>query len=554
MGISGLHPVLRPYLREIHVSEYRGRRVGCDALAWLHRGACARADSLVTAPPGQTDSAKPPPWLDFALNMVRMLLDNGVTPVVVFDGAGLPAKAATQQARRERKREALEKAQQAAARGDKAEAHALISQTVDVTAEMAHELVKHLRTMGVEFLVAPYEADSQLAFLAGISEGRAGIAAVITEDSDLVPYGCARTLFKCDRSGCALELRLEDLFSGPPSTAAPEMAPASSATAVSFRHFTLEMLQAVCVLAGCDFLPSVKGVGVHKAHKLIKRYRMLSRAITLLKDDRHLSVPRDYAQSAQAAVRCFRHALVFDPSDGGGSLVRLAPLPAGVSDKWLEPCAAPHIAKGIAYGYLHPTTHARFPAASSGKPSEGGSNGWMKTASKNFSPYTPSIRVSQPLTAQQKAAMQPQIITIQEDHNENLNQNQQQMPSTLRILQRAVALEPAANAQLPDEAGLEDFPGFQPALERRGDVAASSSAPDHSPPPAFSFQRMDEPCAPLLPTDAAAVITVAGPQSRIDLSAGVATHVSAKTPAGSDRQQNAGAAEGRGGNVMQLSY
>lgn len=38
-------------------------------------------------------------------------------------------------------------------------------QTLDVTPEMAHELVGALSQAGVEFLVAPYEADPQLALL-----------------------------------------------------------------------------------------------------------------------------------------------------------------------------------------------------------------------------------------------------------------------------------------------------------------------------------------------------------------------------------------------------
>lgn len=45
-----------------------------------------------------------------------------------------------------------------------------------------------LRAAGVEFLVAPYEADAQLAYLA-ISRY---VFAVITEDSDLLAYGCPR--------------------------------------------------------------------------------------------------------------------------------------------------------------------------------------------------------------------------------------------------------------------------------------------------------------------------------------------------------------------------
>lgn len=45
-----------------------------------------------------------------------------------------------------------------------------------------------LKREGVEFVVAPYEADAQLAFLALSGD----VAAVITEDSDLLAYGCPK--------------------------------------------------------------------------------------------------------------------------------------------------------------------------------------------------------------------------------------------------------------------------------------------------------------------------------------------------------------------------
>ncbi len=38
----------------------------------------------------------------------------------------------------------------------------------------------------MEYIVAPYEADAQMAFLA--LHGHVDL--VITEDSDLIPYGC----------------------------------------------------------------------------------------------------------------------------------------------------------------------------------------------------------------------------------------------------------------------------------------------------------------------------------------------------------------------------
>jgi exonuclease-1 len=37
------------------------------------------------------------------------------------------------------------------------------------------------------------------------------------------------------------------------------------------RRFTPEMLLHFCVMLGCDYLPSIHGVGAVTAHKLLKR-------------------------------------------------------------------------------------------------------------------------------------------------------------------------------------------------------------------------------------------------------------------------------------------
>lgn len=48
------------------------------------------------------------------------------------------------------------------------------------------------RNRGVDCIVAPYEADAQLAYL-----NKVGIAQlVITEDSDLLLFGCEKVSFK----------------------------------------------------------------------------------------------------------------------------------------------------------------------------------------------------------------------------------------------------------------------------------------------------------------------------------------------------------------------
>lgn len=47
-----------------------------------------------------------------------------------------------------------------------------------------------LRSENIEFVVAPYEADAQLAYLSTLKAEEGGIAAVISEDSDLLAYSC----------------------------------------------------------------------------------------------------------------------------------------------------------------------------------------------------------------------------------------------------------------------------------------------------------------------------------------------------------------------------
>ena len=191
MGITGLHAALKPYTRDVHASAYRGKRVGCDASCWIHKGAVAVALELHLA--GGDPAATPwaaagrdAPWVEFAMKMVGALRAAGVVPVLVFDGARLPAKAPTHAARAARKAENRAKAAALLAAGNKEAAAKAFAAALDVTHEMARQLLARARQAGVECVVAPYEADAQLAHLAALPPSAGGVAAVVTEDGDLV--------------------------------------------------------------------------------------------------------------------------------------------------------------------------------------------------------------------------------------------------------------------------------------------------------------------------------------------------------------------------------
>ncbi len=81
MGVKDFHIHTRHYITPVHISKYRGCRVGCDASGWLFRGLTPYAYEVLT---NQSPWAgrEDPPWVSYAMRMVYQLKDAGVEPVV----------------------------------------------------------------------------------------------------------------------------------------------------------------------------------------------------------------------------------------------------------------------------------------------------------------------------------------------------------------------------------------------------------------------------------------------------------------------------------------
>ncbi|CAM9485824.1 unnamed protein product [Hapterophycus canaliculatus] len=167
-----------------------------------------------------------------------------------------------------------------------------------------------LRQAGVELIVAPYEADAQLAFLS-----RTGaVDVVISEDSDCLLYGCKKVLFKMDNEGQGQEIQLRNLAANTP---------------LSLSNWKNSMFLDLCLLVGCDYIStSVKGLGIATAHKLVDRYRSLDKIMSAV-DSSKFVVPEDYWAQYKRARLTFRHHIVYNPQtehersmDASGSHLR----------------------------------------------------------------------------------------------------------------------------------------------------------------------------------------------------------------------------------------
>ncbi len=76
---------------------------------------------------------------------------------------------------------------------------------------------------------------------------------------------------------------------------------------LNFRSFTSEMLLITCILSGCDYLDSIKGIGFKKAHRLV--YENGADLKTILKKLRREGkqiIPKDYEQTFEKALLTFK--------------------------------------------------------------------------------------------------------------------------------------------------------------------------------------------------------------------------------------------------------
>ncbi|CAH0520531.1 unnamed protein product [Peronospora belbahrii] len=345
MGVQGLLPVLKSVMDQVHVSKYSGKTVGIDASGWLYKGAYSCPVDLVLG--RRTDA-----YLNFSIQQITQLQEHNITPIFVFDGAPLPAKAQENAVRSRLRAEWKTKAQMLLEkRKEEQDCRAIFvacTKALTVTNDMVMNLIAVLRRMNITFFVAPYEADAQLAFMSR----QKIVDVVISDDSDCVPYGVKTILFKLNQNGWGSELKRRSLGANED---------------LSFVGWTEEMFVQLCVLAGCDYCPSVHGIGIITAYKLVNQYKTPNEVLEAVKVKKESLVPNNFAEHFYSAILTYRHQLVFDPRDA--KLKMICPLDISKDilqqvDRRLDFLGnvelRDDVVASIALGQIHPVTHESY--------------------------------------------------------------------------------------------------------------------------------------------------------------------------------------------------
>jgi len=363
LTFSGLLPLLKSIQKPTHLRNFAGKTIGIDAYGWLHRGVIACAVELAQGKPTRKH-------IEYAMNRVRMLIHFGVKPYLVFDGDYLPSKSHTESDRAARRKECRRVGLQLLQEGKIAPAQHELQKAVDVTPLMAREMIEELKAAGIPYVVAPYEADSQLAYL----EQQGLIQGVLSEDSDLLVFGVRCLLTKLDQFGECVMIRRDDF------TACRE---------VSLVGWKLNDFRLMAMLSGCDYLPGIERMGLKTAYRLVRKHKTVDRVIRAVQFDGKMKVPADYLDSFTKAERTFLYQWVFCPE--AKCLVNLTKAPVELdvtSMPYIGKLVDPGVAAGVAAGDLDPNTKLpmRLP------------NRLDSTSRRSSSVQTPSQKPGKPIS------------------------------------------------------------------------------------------------------------------------------------------------------------
>lgn len=220
------------------------------------------------------------------------LLENGIKPVYVFDGKPPDLKSDELNKRAERREEAQKQFEKATEAGDEADMDKFSRRLVRVTKEHAAECKDLLKLMGVPYIDAPCEAEAQCAAM--VKSGK--VYATATEDMDALTFG-SKILLRHLTSSQAKKLPVKEynydkILNG-------------------FQLNEQEFID-LCILLGCDYCESIKGIGPKRAIELINQHRNIEKILQNI-DTKKYTIPDNW--NYEEARKLFVNPEIMNPDE-----------------------------------------------------------------------------------------------------------------------------------------------------------------------------------------------------------------------------------------------
>ncbi|XP_039285242.1 flap endonuclease 1 isoform X2 [Nilaparvata lugens] len=274
MGILGLSKLIADEAPSAvvnnEIKNYFGRKVAIDASMSLYQFLIA-----VRSEGAQLTDAEGEPTSHLMGTFYRTirLVENGIKPVYVFDGKPPELKSGELAKRTERREEAQKELAKATEAGDQDMIDKYNRRLVKVTKKHSDECKQLLKLMGIPYVEAPCEAEAQCAAL--VKAGK--VYAAATEDMDALTFGSNVLLrhmtFSEARKMPIQEFHLDRVLAG--------------------LELTKDQFIDLCILLGCDYCESIRGIGPKRAVELIRKHHSIE-AILKNIDTKKYTTPDDW--------------------------------------------------------------------------------------------------------------------------------------------------------------------------------------------------------------------------------------------------------------------
>ena len=294
MGIKGLWKEVNDATTKDHLHSFKGMKLAVDGYGWMHKAVIPSAIPLATGQPCDR-------YLRYFISRLNLLMKYGITPYVVFDGRSMPMKSDTDKQRGEARANAKQEGLRLLKLNRRNEAQTMLEKAISITPEMVYAVCSLIRKImgnqdgekhpngvkpGVKLYIAAYESDPQLVYLCreGIVQG------VISEDSDLLVYGCPLLISKLDFTGACDVTKyvgikrlqsLKHLFIDNAynvQTMDIDLKGYCSNTREylnRYKNFDFYFIL-TCIFSGCDYAASLPGVGIKKSIKIVSAIQQLN--------------------------------------------------------------------------------------------------------------------------------------------------------------------------------------------------------------------------------------------------------------------------------------
>ena len=266
MGIKNLSKILKDFspecIKQIKLNDLGGKKVVLDASLIIYQYVIAirgTGSDLIN------DEGKMTTHILGILNKTFLFLSNNIIPIFVFDGKAPLLKANTLKSRKDSKQKSLDKLKDDDYENEEDRIKDF-KRSFTLTKEQITQIKEILQIIGIPYLESVTEADPLCAEV--IKKQYA--YGVVSEDMDILTFGSdklirgsVKKLVEIDRIKMLDDLQInQDEFID------------------------------LCILLGCDYVPTIPKIGPKKAYDLILKYRNIDEILE--NEGKKYSIPENF--------------------------------------------------------------------------------------------------------------------------------------------------------------------------------------------------------------------------------------------------------------------